>query len=45
MKYLTFNKLINHYNKYSIGVWKVFLCFINWSVNYKSLTPGKFFGA
>ena len=35
MKYLTFSKLINHYNKSSIGVpWKTFLCFINCSVNW-----------
>ena len=42
MKYLTFSKLINHYNKSSIGVWKIFPCFINCSVNYKSSLPESF---
>ena len=43
MKYSTFSKLINHYNKFSIGVLKIFLCFNNCSINYISLSPGKVF--
>ena len=45
MKYLTFGKLINYYNKSSIGIQKIFLCFIDGLVNYKSLIPGKLFSA
>ena len=43
MKCSTFSKLINHYNKFSVGVWKIFLCFNNCSINYISLSPGKVF--
>ena len=32
-----------HYNELFIGVWKFFLCLINCSVNYWSLTPWKGF--
>ena len=31
------------HDKPSIGSWKLFYCFINCSVNYKSLTPWKTF--
>ena len=41
--YQVFKKLMNHYNKSAIGLWKVFLCLINCSVNYKPFTPRKVF--
>ena len=43
MKYLTFSKLINHYNKSSIRVWKFFNVLLITQLIINLTPPGKFF--